>query len=123
MGKEEEDEKEYKSKRDACSNIVKRILYHGSQIDPISKILTDEFKYSKKALYGMGIYFSDIIDYIAFYCGGLGLANRRDNFGNIIPVNSTFSFIASEVFYDKSKFRQIKDMSLLVPELDHFPFI
>ena len=36
-------------------------------------------------------------------------------------MNSTFSFIASEVFYDKNKFRQIKDMSLSVPELGHFP--
>ena len=69
----------------------------------------------------MGIYFSDIIDYIAFYCGGTGLSNRRDNFGSIVPVNSTFSFIASEVFYDKNKFKQIKDMSLNVPELEHFP--
>ena len=121
LEKEDEDEKEYKSKRDACPNIEKRILYHGSQIDPISKILTDEFKYTRKAFYGMGIYFSDIIDYIAFYCGGTELSNRRDNFGSIVPVNSTFSFIASEVFYDKNKFRQIKDMSLYVPELDHFP--
>jgi len=121
LEKEEEDEEEYKSKRDACPNIIKRILYHGSQIDPISKILTDEFKYSRKAFYGMGIYFSDIIDYIAFYCGGTGINNRRKNFGNIVPVHSAFSFIASEVFYDKNKFRQIKDMSLYVPELDHFP--
>jgi len=121
LEKKEKDEKEYKSKRDACPNIVKRILYHGSQIDPISKILTDEFKYTRKAFYGMGIYFSDMIDYIAFYCGGTGLENRRDNFGNIFPVNSTFSFIASEVFYDKNKFKQIKDMSLNVPELEHFP--
>ena len=121
LEKEEEDENEYKSKRDACPNVVKRILYHGSQIDPISKILTDEFKYTRKAFFGMGIYFSDMIDYISFYCGGTGLSNRRDNFGNIVPVNSTFSFIASEVFYDKNKFKQIKDMSLNVPELGHFP--
>ena len=121
LEKKEKDEEEYKIKRNACPNIVKRILYHGSQIDPISKILTDEFKYTRKAFYGMGIYFSDMIDYIAFYCGGTGLSNRRDNFGNIVPVNSTFSFIASEVFYDKYKFKQIKDMSLNVHELDHFP--
>ena len=121
LEKKEKNEEEYKSKRDASTNNSKRILYHGSQIDPISKILTDEFKYTRKAFYGMGIYFSDMIDYIAFYCGGTGLSNRRDNFGSIVPVYSTFSFIASEVFYDKNKFKQIKDMSLNVPELDHFP--
>ena len=69
LEKDEEEEEEYKTKTDACPNITKRILYHGSQIDPISKILTDEFKYTRKAFYGMGIYFSDNIDYIAFYCG------------------------------------------------------
>ena len=121
LEKEDEDEEEYKIKRDACPNIEKRILYHGTQIDPISRILTDEFKYTRKAFYGMGIYFSDIIDYIAFYYGGTGLSNRRDNFGSIVPVNSNFSFIASEVFYDKNKFKQSKDMSLYVHELDHFP--
>ena len=121
MEKKEKDEEEYKIKRNACPNIVKRILYHGSQIDPISKILTDEFKYTRKAFYGMGIYFSDIIDYISFNCEGTELENSRKNFGNIAPVNSTFSFIASEVFYDKNKFRQIKDMSLCIPELEHFP--
>ena len=118
---ERNDEYQYKSKRDGCPNMKKRILYHGSQIDPISCILTDEFKYTKKAFYGMGIYFSDIIDYIAFYCGGTNFYQRRDNFGKIIPVNSTFSFIASEVFFDQEKFKQIIDDSLYVEDLDFFP--
>ena len=112
---------EYNSKRSKCPNMEKRILYHGSQIDPISKILTSEFKYSRRPFYGMGIYFSDIIDYIAFYSGGTNFDNRRDNFGKIVPVNTTFSFIACEVFYDRTKFKQIKDLSLYVPDLDHFP--
>ena len=76
----------------------KRILYHGSQIDPISKILTSEFKCIRRAFYGMGIYFNDIIDYVAFYSGGNDFAKRRINFGKIVPVYSIFSFIASEVF-------------------------
>ena len=118
---EKEDEIKYTVSKHLCSNIEKRILYHGSQINPISKILTTEFKYSRKPFYGMGIYFSDIIDYVAFYTGGTKLEDRRDNFGIIIPVESTFSFIASEVFYDKKKFKQIKDDSLYVPELNHFP--
>ena len=114
-------EEEYNSKRNKCPNMEKRILYHGSQIDPISKILTSEFKYSRRPFYGMGIYFSDIIDYIAFYSGGTNFFNRRDNFGKIVPVNENFSFIACEVFYDRTKFKQIKDFSLYVDDLDHFP--
>ena len=116
-----EEEEDYKKMRDSCPNVIKRILYHGSQIEPISSILIDDFKYTRKAFFGMGIYFSDIIDYISFYCGGSKLSNRRDNFGKTIPVNSTFSFIASEVFYDYNKFKQIEDFSLYVPELNYFP--
>ena len=118
---EEEHEEEYKLKLNECPNMKKKILYHGTQINPIAKILTDEFKYAARAFYGMGIYFTDMIDYVAFYTGGKDYMNRRDNFGNIIPVDSTFSFIASEVFYDEKKFKQIYDESLLVDELDHFP--
>ena len=77
---ENRDEFEYKFKQDICPNMIKKILYHGSQIDPISKILTTEFKYAKRLFYGMGIYFSDIIDYITFYTGGNTFDNRRDNF-------------------------------------------
>ena len=119
--KKDEDEENYKLMRNSCPNMEKRILYHGSQIDPISKILTSEFKYSRRPFYGMGIYFSDIIDYVAFYTGGKNFDDRRAKFGNIVPVNSTFSFIASEVFYDRNKFKQIKDDSLYVSDIDHFP--
>ena len=111
----------YKNKKMNCHNMKKMILYHGSQIDPIANILTSEFLYAKKAFYGMGIYFSDLIDYISFYSGGNRLENRRKNFGKIIPINSTFSFIACEIFFDKKKFKQIKDDSYYVDELDHFP--
>ena len=118
---ETKNELEYQIKKKICPNMEQKLLYHGSQIGPISSILTTEFKYAKKPFYGMGIYFSDIIDYISFYSGGTNLDSRRDNFGHIIPINSTFSFIGSEVFYDKKKFKQIKDDSLYIDELDHFP--
>ncbi len=116
-----EEEEDYKKNRNSCPNVKKRILYHGSQIDPISSILTEEFKYTRKAFYGMGIYFTDIIDYIPFYCGGTELKNRRNNFGKNIPVNSTFSLIASEVFYDINKFKQINNLILGVLELNYWP--
>ena len=111
----------YKNKKIKCPNMKKMILYHGSQIDPIANILISEFKYAKKPFYGMGIYFSNLIDYVSFYSGGNGLENRRENFGKIIPTNSTFSFIGSEIFYDKKKFKQINDDSFYIDELDEFP--
>ena len=119
---ERNDEYIYKQKRNECPNMIKRILYHGTQIDPIAEILTDNFKYSRKPFYGMGIYFSDMIDYTSFYCGGNNFDGRRDNFGKIIPINNSFSLIASEIFYDKSKLIHIKDSSLrLNYELNSFP--
>ena len=119
---EKDNENIYKQKRNSCPNVVKRIMYHGTQIDVIGKILTSEFKYSRKPFYGMGIYFSDMIDYIPFYCGGDNYDNRRINFEKIASVGGTFSLIASEMFYDSTKKLHIKDKSLIIDaELKTFP--
>ena len=104
-----------------CPNLVVRYLFHGTQLDPISKIITNGFLYTRKAFYGMGIYFSDMLDYVSFYSGGKNYDSRRDNFGSILEVNDTFSCVSAEVYYNKSKKREIYDYSLFVDELDHFP--
>ena len=85
----------YEEAKKNCPNCTTKILFHGTQIDPASKIISSEFKYTKKAFYGMGIYFTDNLDYITFYSGGEGLDNRRINFNKIFPPNHTFTFIAS----------------------------
>ena len=113
-------EKYEKSKKN-CRNCIKKILFHGSQIGPISEIITSEFKYTKKAFYGMGIYFSDNLDYSSFYCGGDNYNNRRIFFNKILPPGAYFNLIAAEVFYDKKLFKHIRNADLFVPELDHFP--
>ena len=111
----------YEEAKKNCPNCTTKILFHGTQIDPASKIISSEFKYTKKAFYGMGIYFTDNLDYITFYSGGEGLDNRRINFNKIFPPNHTFTFIASEIFYDKNLLKHIRDNSYYVKELDHFP--
>ena len=111
--------KDFIQKLKACLNCEVRYLLHGTQIDPISKILTDEFKYTRKAFYGMGVYFTDMIDYASFYCGGNSLSNRRDLWGKIIPVGEAISCIASEVFYDTEKKNKIYKANVV--ELNHFP--
>jgi len=111
--------KDFIQKLKGCPNSEVRYLLHGTQIDPIAKILTDEFKYTMKAFYGMGIYFTDMIDYVSFYCGGNSLSNRRDLWGKIIPVGEAISCIASEVFYDKDMKNKIYKANVV--ELDHFP--
>ena len=101
--------------------LVVKYLFHGTQIDPISKIMTGGFLYTRKAFYGMGIYFSDMLDYVSFYAGGTNFANRRKNFGSILPVNETFSCVSAEVYYSQAKKKDVFDFSLWVETLDHFP--
>ena len=113
--------KRYLKERKKCPNCCKRFLFHGTQIDPISNIVTSEFWYTRKAFYGMGIYFSDMLDYIGFYAGGEDYETRRRNFGKILPIGQTFSCIGTEIYYDKTKLKRIYDWSLHVDELDHFP--
>ena len=113
--------KQYLEARKNCPNCVKRILFHGTQIDPIAKIITTEFKNSRKPFYGMGIYFSDMLDYVCFYAGGNDYKTRRANFGKILPAGQTFSCIGAEAYYDESKFKFIYDFSLFVKELNDFP--
>ena len=69
----------------------------------------------------MGIYFSDMLDYVSFYAGGKDYNTRRSYFGKILPVNTTFSCVSAEVYYSRNKKRDIFDFSLRVPDLDHFP--
>ena len=104
-----------------CPNLVVKYLFHGTQLDPIKEILTDGFLYTRKAFYGMGIYFSDMLDYVAFYAGGKDFKTRREYFGKVIPVNSVFSCVSAEIYYSQSKKKDIYDFNLLVKTLDHFP--
>ena len=113
--------KNYLQTMNDCSNLIKKYLFHGTQIDPISKIITKGFLYSRKPFYGMGIYFTDMLDYVSFYCGGNDFNSRRNYFGKILPVNTTFSCVGAEIYYDKKQIQNVFDYSYYVDELDHFP--
>ena len=95
----------FENERNKCKNRVDRILYHGTQIHPISQILTSYFKKSEiQYQHGKGVYFTDDLDYCWFYGGEQD--NRRN--GNIIPgKGETFTAIASLIYYDKTKFLQV----------------
>ena len=112
---------QYLMQMDKCPDVEVKYLFHGTQIDPISKIITSGFLYTRKAFYGMGIYFSDMLDYVSFYSGGKNYDSRRDNFNTILPVNEIFTCVSAEVYYSKGQKLDIYDFSLHVPELDHFP--
>ena len=118
---QQHNKKEYLDGMKFCPNRVIRYLFHGTQIEPISNIITGGFLYAKEAFYGMGVYFSDMLDYVASYCFGKDKSRKRINFGKVVPVNTTFSCVSAEVYYQREKKRDIYDGSLYVPELDHFP--
>ena len=104
-----------------CPNPIERFLFHGTRIDPLTNIVTEGFEYAKRPLFGMGVYFTDMLDYVSYYTGGTTLKNRRELFGKIISVGQTISCIATEVYYDKEKKENIYDNHLAIKELDHFP--
>ena len=104
-----------------CGDHKLQFLFHGTQIDPVSKIITEGFLYQRKAFYGMGIYFSDMLDYISFYCGGETYDERRHNFGKTIPIGNNFSCVATAIFYDIYDKIDVFDYRYYVGELDHFP--
>ena len=118
---EENNKKDFLKEKKNCKNLMAKYLFHGTLIDPISKILTKGFIYTRKAFYGLGVYFSDMLDYVAFYSGGKDYKSRRSYFGCTLPINETFSCVSSEVYYDKTKKKNIYDFSLMVNDLDHFP--
>ena len=118
---EQTNRNEYLKEKYNCPNKEIKYLFHGTQIDPISKIITTGFLYSRKNFFGVGITFSDMLDYTLFYSGGTDFMNRRTNFGQNIPVNEIFSCVSSEVYYCKYKKRNIYDYSLYVNEFDHSP--
>ena len=112
---------EFFEKMKFCPNLVKKFLFHGKQIDPISKILTNGFLYPRKNFYGIGIYFSDILDYIALIYGFKDYNSRRSNFGRVPPVDQIFSCISAEVYYNDNKKKEINDFSFYCKQMDYFP--
>ena len=105
---EREDYQTFEKERKKCPNRVDKILYHGTQIEPISCILTGYFKKSieKCFQFGKGVYFSDKLDYCWFYGGE---KNNRANKNKIPKIGETFTIIANSTYYDKNGSRRVID--------------
>ena len=85
----------YISEKDLCENKVTKILFHGTKLYSAINILSNQFRDSKIHYIGKGVYFTDLIDYAWNY--------STTRFGSIPRVGESFSFVASEVYYDNSK--------------------
>ena len=94
--------------RTKCPNRIDRILYHGTQIHPISCILTGLFRRSVERCYqhGKGVYFTDTLDYCWFYGG---TKNNRGNTNMIPKIGDNFTAISSLVYYNRDGFLKVKD--------------
>ena len=100
--------KQYNNNLFTCLNPDIEYLFHKTKFDP-SKMVFEGFNYSKKPFCENGICFSDMIDYISFYND-----EHNDNDNNIrtysgktVAINNTFSFIVSEIHYDKKHKKEI----------------
>ena len=97
----ERNKEEYQKCKNQCPNREIKLLFHGTQPENIPLILENNFNvYSKHHKFGQGSYFTDSLDYVTFYSRN----ECRKNFSSIPKVNKAFSFIASEIFYDKNEF-------------------
>ena len=110
----------FEYEKSKCSNCITKSLFHGTRKDIVSKILKEGFLYCKRGFSGIGVYFTDMIDYLTFYCGGRYFGDRRKNWGKILPLNQNFSSVGSIIYYDENKKKEIYNHSNYI-ELNHFP--
>ena len=92
-----------------CNNYIMKSLFHGTKNEIVLKILKQGYLYSKRTFFGMGVYFTNMLDYVLFYSYKNSVENKRENWGKIIPVGNTFSCVGNIVFYDNNKKKNIYD--------------
>ena len=102
------DEK-YKTGKLHCNNLIKKIVFHGTKSWAISRILAGNFRHANTHFFGIGVYFTDLLDYAWFYAAETD-SSKFGNVGVIPGVNNSFSFIASEIYFDNTKFEQVYNM-------------
>lgn len=105
-----------------CENCISKCLFHGTRKEIVTKIVKEGFLYSKRAYIGMGIYFTNMLDYVIFYCGN-SFGTKRENWGKIIPVGKTFSCVGTLVHYNENKKKEIHDSEFLEEEKGNSEFL
>ena len=98
----------FEQERSKCPYKIDKLVYHGTQTEPISCILTGMFKRSENRCYqhGKGVYFTDSLDYCWYYGGE---ENNRNNVNKIPRIGETFTAIVSSVYYNEKGFLKVKD--------------
>ena len=102
----EKDSQNYKEEKNLCRNTQTKILLHGTNMDSITNILKKQFYNARVHIFGIGVYFTDMIDYSWYYASE---NNNRANFYRIPRVGDSFSVVASEIYYDNTKEEKVYD--------------
>ena len=113
----EKESKNYIEGKQLCRNTETRILLHGTNVDSITKILKTQFYNANVHIFGIGTYFTDMIDY-SWYYASENIKNRRENFYRIPRVGESFSVVASIIYYDKTKLQKVYNCDTRDQEVD-----
>ena len=100
----------YQNRKSKCENLVTKYLFHGTSTDISSLIVTSNFKKGETAYFGPGLYMTDMLDYSGFYAY-IDKERKFENVSKIRKKDDTFSIVASQVFYDNSKFENCYDFT------------
>ena len=72
--------------------------------------MASEFRHAERHIFGIGTYFTDLLDYVWYYAAEVENDNdRRKNFHKIPKLKESLSFVVSEIYYDKTQFDQVYD--------------
>jgi hypothetical protein len=88
----------YIREKNNCPNRETKILFHGTKEQSAIGIISEHFRNGKHNAIGEGIYFTDLLDYAWNYYNH-SMGNRL---GSIPKVGDHFSFVASEIYYDRN---------------------
>ena len=101
----------YMKNKSNCPNLKTKILFHGTSTDVSSLITISNFRQSTVTFFGPGIYMTDMLDYSAFYAYESDNKTKFSNHHKIRKVGEFFTIVASQIFYDNSKFEQCYNIS------------
>ena len=104
---------QFEKDKKRCINRVDKILFHGTKIDNVIGIISSQFRDASIVhQIGKGVYFTDSLDYIYFYAAEVETEDNYRKYRNInkIPkVGDSFSFVASEIYYNENKLEIVYD--------------
>ena len=112
---------DYENNKKNCSNVITKFLFHGTSTDVSTLITTTNFRKANVAFFGPGIYMTDMLDYAGFYAYETG--SKFGNNHRIRKVDETFSIVASQIYYNNSKFENCYEMSKKVIQDEGIRFI